>query len=320
MPQRPRAADADADADDDDEEEAVITFPDVRGGVHSFPWRRMPITYWLHKVGDEPSEMIRQIYLWSLLDTECVVLNSFAALEPTYLDHCRRSPLVPRPRVLAVGPLSEARATISGNRGGKPAVAPSEVAAWLDAFADRSVVYVSFGTQHALSPEQAACVADALARSSAAFVWAAGALTVLPEGFEAATASRGMVIRGWAPQVEILSHRAVGWFLMHCGMNAVLEAASAGVAMLTWPMGADHFFNKIVVEEAGVAMHVAEGADTVPDAGRMAEAIAAAVGDQGKAVRERAVELGRKAAAVVAEGGSSYVDFQELVHMLAKVD
>ena len=74
---------------------------------------------------------------------------------------------------------------------------PSEAAAWLDAFADGSVVYVSFGTQHALSPEQAACVADGLAQSSAAFVWAAGTLTVLPEGFEAATASRGMVIRGW---------------------------------------------------------------------------------------------------------------------------
>jgi len=140
MPQRTRA---DAAAD-----EAVVAFPDVRGGAHSFPWRRLPITYRLHKVGDEPSEMIRQIYLWSLLDTECVVLNSFAALEPTYLD--RRSPLVPR--VLAVGPLSEARATTSANRGGKPAVAPSAVAAWLDAFADGSVVYVSFGTQHALSP------------------------------------------------------------------------------------------------------------------------------------------------------------------------
>ena len=60
----------------------------------------MPITYRLHKVGDEPCEMICQIYLWSLLDTECVVLNSFAALEPTYLDDCRSAPLVPR---VAVG-------------------------------------------------------------------------------------------------------------------------------------------------------------------------------------------------------------------------
>uniref|UniRef100_A0A0E0JBJ0 RING-type domain-containing protein n=1 Tax=Oryza nivara TaxID=4536 RepID=A0A0E0JBJ0_ORYNI len=75
---------------------------------------------------------------------------------------------------------------------------------------------------------------------------------------------------------------------MHCGTNAMLEATSAGVAMLTWPMVADHFVNKILLVEAGVAMHLAEGADAVPDSGQMAKAIAAAVGDKGKPFRERA--------------------------------
>ena len=75
---------------------------------------------------------------------------------------------------------------------------------------------------------------DVLARSSAAFVWAARTGTTVPDGFEAGTASRGLVIRGWAPQVEVLCHRAVGW-------NSVLEEAVAGVVMLAWPMGADQF-------------------------------------------------------------------------------
>nr|CAB3462014.1 unnamed protein product [Digitaria exilis] len=137
---------------------------------------------------------------------------------------------------------------------------------------------------------------------SAPFVWATWTLTVLPEGFEAATASRGMVIRGWAPQVEILQHRAL------------LEAVSAGVVMLTWPMGADHFVNRMLLREASLAVDVAEGADAVPDA------IAAAVGDEGKPISERAVELGRKAVAAVAEGGSSHRDLQELIRLLANVD
>ncbi|KAL6662131.1 hypothetical protein ACP70R_001515 [Stipagrostis hirtigluma subsp. patula] len=119
--------------------------------------------------------------------------------------------------------------------------AVGNVEARLDAFADGSVMYVSFGTQHALSPAQAACVANALALSSAAFVWAVRSGTAVPEGFEAATASRGSVIRGWAPQLEILRYRTVGWFLTHCGWNSMLDAAAAGVAMLTWPMGADQF-------------------------------------------------------------------------------
>ncbi|VAH27746.1 unnamed protein product [Triticum turgidum subsp. durum] len=157
---------------------------------------------------------------------------------------------------------------------------------------------------------------------SVAFVWAVRSGTVVPEGFEAAAtaASRGMAIRGWAPQVEILCHRAVGWFLTHCGWNSVLEATAAGVAMLTWPMGADQFINASVLAEAGVAVPVAEGADAVPDAGKMASVIAAAVAKEGESVRKRAVELGRKAATVVAEGGTSHIDLEELVRVLSDVD
>uniref|UniRef100_A0A0E0RJ81 RING-type domain-containing protein n=1 Tax=Oryza rufipogon TaxID=4529 RepID=A0A0E0RJ81_ORYRU len=44
----------------------------------------------------------------------------------------------------------------------------------------------------------------------------------------------------------------------------------------------------ILLVEAGVAMHLAEGVDAVPDSGQMAKAIAAVVGDKGKPFRERA--------------------------------
>ena len=66
------------------------------------------------------------------------------------------------------------------------------------------------------------------------FVWAARTGTTVPDGFEAGTASRVPMIRGWAPQVEVLRHHAVGW-------NSVLEVAATGVAMLARPMGTDQF-------------------------------------------------------------------------------
>lgn len=294
--------------EDDDE---MVTFPEVPGSP-SFPWNHLSGLFRQHVAGDEVSETIRQFFLWNL-ESSCFVVNTFAALEAAYVE--RPLPDLMVRRVFAVGALSEALGPCN-DRGGKPAVPPANVAAWLDAFDDGSVVYASFGTQHAMSPAQEACVADALALSSASFVWAVRSGTAVPEGFEAATASRGMVIRGWAPQVEILRHRAVGWSLTHCGWNSVLEAASAGVAMLTWPMAADQFTNAWLLAEAGVAMPVAEGADTVPDAGQMASVIAAAFRKEGKSVRQRAVELGQEAAAAVAEGGGSYRDLEELVHML----
>ncbi|WVZ92396.1 hypothetical protein U9M48_038466 [Paspalum notatum var. saurae] len=295
----------------------AVAFPDIPGAPAA-PWRHLSGLFQQHVPGDEVSEAIRRIFLCNLRSA-CFVANTFAALEPAYVDSDRPLPDLASRRVFAVGPLCDAAATPPADRGGTPAVAGARVAAWLDAFPDGSVVYVSFGTQHALSPAQAAAVADALARSSAAFVWAARAGTAVPDGFEAATASRGLVIRGWAPQVEVLRHRAVGWFLTHCGWNSVLEAAAAGVAMLTWPMGADQFTDARLLAEAGVALPVAEGADAVPDAVRLASAIAAAVGKEGDPVRERAAELGRKAAAAVAEGGTSRRDLYEFVRMLTNL-
>jgi hypothetical protein len=183
--------------------------------------------------------------------------------------------------------------------------------------AEGSVLYVSFGTQYAMPPEMAACVASALARSSAAFVWPARSGTAVPEGFEAATAARGMVICGWAPQVRILRHRTVGWFLTHCGWNSVPEAAASGVALLTWPLEADQFTDAWQVAEAGVAVPVAEGADVMPDAAEVARRIDSAMARDGGPVRARALELSKKAA--VAVGWSSHRDLQELVHILTTV-
>ncbi|KAE9454475.1 hypothetical protein C3L33_13637, partial [Rhododendron williamsianum] len=123
-----------------------------------------------------------------------------------------------------------------------------------------------------------------LERSGIRFVWVVKSVSaeqtadgygVIPNGFEDRVSGRGMMVKGWAPQISILSHQAVGGFLSHCGWNSLLEGVMAGVMILAWPMEADQFVNaRLLVEDMGAAVRVCEGADSVPDSVELARTIA----------------------------------------------
>jgi hypothetical protein len=94
---------------------------------------------------------------------------------------------------------------------------------------------------------------------------------VIPDGFEDRVDGRGLVNKGWAPQVTILRHRAVGAFLTHCGWNSVLEGIAAGVVILTWPMDTDQFTNsKLLVDQLVVGILVGGGDQNIPESTELA--------------------------------------------------
>uniref|UniRef100_A0A0A9GBZ3 Glycosyltransferase N-terminal domain-containing protein n=1 Tax=Arundo donax TaxID=35708 RepID=A0A0A9GBZ3_ARUDO len=218
--------------EDENDDESPVSFPDLPGAP-AYPWWQLSLLYRMYKEGDEVSEEVRRNFLWNL-ESSAFVSNTFQRLEERYFgaplaDLCLK-------RVRAVGPVAP-EAEAGRGRGGETTVSAADLCAWLDRFADSSVVYISFGSMAVLQPPHAAALAAALERTGVAFVWAAGPAAPLPEGFEerAAAGGSGVVIRGWAPQVAALRHRAVGWFVTHCGWNSVLEARGgrgghAGVA------------------------------------------------------------------------------------------
>ncbi|CAM0902054.1 unnamed protein product [Alopecurus aequalis] len=305
-----------SDADDG----YLFTFPAIPGEP-SYQWRELFMMYKGYIEGrmeEQVREAVRQNFLWNL-ESFGFVSNTFRALEGRYLD----APLedLGFKRVWAVGPVAP-ETDSGGGRGGEAAVAAADLGAWLDTFQEGSVVYVCFGSQAVLRPAVAAALAEALERSAVPFIWAVGGGgAALPEGFEArmAAAKRGLVVRGWAPQLAILRHAAVGWFMTHCGWNSMLEAVAAGVPMLTWPQVADQFVNaRLLVDEAGVAVRAFAGGRGVPDAGELAAVLSDAVGEGGNGTRARAMELAAEATAAMKEGGSSLQDLESLLQEIQK--
>ncbi|XP_044358448.1 scopoletin glucosyltransferase [Triticum aestivum] len=262
------------------------------------------------------------------------LFNSFRVLEPGYAEHYRATQL--RRRAWLVGPVALASGSLEdvASRGAVAGALSPDAAVclrWLDAKLASSVVYVSFGTMTNFSPEQMRELARGLDLSGKNFVWviakgstAASSDPSTPDGFP--TANRGYIVRGWAPQVLILNHPAVGGFVTHCGWNSTLEAVSAGVPMVTWPRYADQFYNeKLVVEVLGVGVGVgAEDYASCLETHRViageaiAESIRRVMGEEGDgaAMRKKAKELGVMPRGAVEKGGSSYDDVGQLMEEL----
>ncbi|KAA8532838.1 hypothetical protein F0562_033045 [Nyssa sinensis] len=303
---------------------AVVDFPDLPRSP-SFTREHLPSGLRLYRESDPDWQFVKDGMIANSSSWGCV-LNSFEALEGDYLDHLKKN--LGHGRVFGVGPLSlaggfEPMGQINPNEGSGDGVFE-----WLDGCPDGSVLYVCFGSQKLLKRTQMEALSSGLERSGVRFVWVVNSVTgqemkdgsgSVPDGFEDRVSGRGMVIKGWAPQVAILSHRAMGGFLSHCGWNSVLEGTVAGVMILAWPMEADQFVNaRLLVEYMQAAVQVCDGADAVPDPVELAQIVAESI--SGDIIEKiRAKELREKALEAVKKGGSSWRDLDGLVRELAQL-
>ncbi|KAK1374092.1 UDP-glycosyltransferase 73C5 [Heracleum sosnowskyi] len=111
----------------------------------------------------------------------------------------------------------------------------------------------------------------------------------MPDGFKkmVVESKRGLVIKDWAPQVDILNHPAIGGYVTHCGWNSVTENVMAGVPMITWPLFAEQFYNEKLITQC-VLMN-------------------------GEELRKKAKEVGKMCARAVEDGRSSLQDLVALI-------
>ncbi|XP_002993005.2 UDP-glycosyltransferase 13 [Selaginella moellendorffii] len=181
-----------------------------------------------------------------------------------------------------------------------------ECLAWLDEQPTASVVYISFGSFARANREQIEELAFGLEASEKRFLWVLhnGAEEFLPEGFleRATTNKTGMVVKKWAPQLLVLSHRAVGGFMTHCGWNSTMESLSRGVPIITMPFYGEQRGNaRIIVEHLGIGVGLAkDGEDGLIPRIAFERAFRAVI-DEGELVRSKAAQVKETARAAFKE-------------------
>uniref|UniRef100_A0A803NM81 Glycosyltransferase n=1 Tax=Cannabis sativa TaxID=3483 RepID=A0A803NM81_CANSA len=254
-----------------------------------------------------------------------VLVNSFYELEPAYADHYNN---VLGIKSWHIGPLflnsKGMNPGETGNRGMESSIDKQVWLKWLDSKKPNSVVYVCFGSLTTFEDKQLMEIAMALEGSGQEFIWVVRKEKQegikeewLPEGFEERMEGKGLIIRGWAPQVLILGHEAVGGFVTHCGWNSILEGVCAGLPMVAWPVSAEQFYNeKLVTQILGIGIGVGVnkwsrcGGDFVKRE-KLENALRKVMkGEEAEEMRSKAKGFAQMAKRAIEEGGSSYMDLE----------
>nr|AKA44601.1 UGTPg42 [Panax ginseng] len=319
---------------DDEHKQDVIQYKDsdvelsVPCFVNPVPAKVLPSVMLIK----EGSTMIQSISR-RFKETKAILVNTFSELEPHAIKCLADNGKIPP--VYHVGPIINLK-----SKEGTPQNHNSEdgIISWLDNQPPLSVVFLCFGSLGSFDEEQVKEIAYGLERSGQRFLWSLrpppqptelfglpkeyeNHNEVLPEGFIKRTTGIGKVI-GWAPQVVVLSHPAVGGFVSHCGWNSTLESIWCGVPMATWPIHAEQQLNAFeLVKELGMAVEIKM--DYRKDSSIATEPLVVTADEIEKGIkclmnaesemRKKVKEMKEKSRMAMVDGGSSHISLGHFI-------
>ncbi|XP_065871984.1 7-deoxyloganetic acid glucosyltransferase-like [Euphorbia lathyris] len=262
-------------------------------------------------------------------EAESLILNTFEELEGPILSQIRTR----YPTTYAIGPIHELLKSKPESMNKQESYSGSNSVwqedrsclEWLDKQPLKSVLYVSFGSITSMTRDQIFEFWYGLANSKKRFLWVirpdslvdedGNVVEKFPVELEVGPKERGYVVN-WAPQEEVLAHKAIGAFWTHSGWNSTLESIVAGVPMICWPYFSDQQVNSRFVSEVwklGLDMK-----DTC-DRKIVEKMVNDLMVDRKEEFVKSAAEMAELARNSVQEGGSSSCDLDSLIEGIKRM-
>ncbi|CAA7026725.1 unnamed protein product [Microthlaspi erraticum] len=287
---------------DSEQDDPVPEFP---------PQRKKDIFRLLDEETEILDAYLNQIYEATKASSGLIFVSSCEELDQESLIQARQDFQIP---IFAIGPSHTHFPASSSSL-----LTPDETCMpWLDKQEDKSVIYVSLGSLVTISEAEMLEIAWGLRNSDQPFLWVVRAGSVngtkwiesIPEEVMERLKEKGKIVK-WAPQPDVLKHRAIGGYLTHNGWNSTVESVCEGVPMICLPFFWDQMLNARFVSEIWmVGLHL----ENRIERNEIEKAIRRLFSEtEGGEIRERMKLLKEKVGRSVQENGSAYRSLENLV-------
>ena len=130
---------------------------------------------------------------------------------------------------------------------------PNDLFNWLLNKKNKSVIYISLGSQLFLSKEMVQEIINGINDTNYSVVWS---MRNLNKSLHFNIDNGKYFISSWIPQATLLQHQSISMAIMHGGSNGIHESLYFGIPVIVIPFLGDQFDWAVRVSDAGVGVQL----------------------------------------------------------------
>ncbi|KAG7576830.1 UDP-glucuronosyl/UDP-glucosyltransferase [Arabidopsis thaliana x Arabidopsis arenosa] len=279
--------------------------------VPELPYLRMKDLPWFQTEDPRSGDKLQRGVMKSLKSSSGIIFNAIEDLESDQLDQALIEFPVP---LFCIGPFHRYVSASSSSLLAHDMTCLS----WLDKQETNSVIYASLGSIASIDESEFLEIAWGLRNSNQPFLWVVRPglihgkewIEILPKGFIENLKGRGKIVK-WAPQPEVLAHRATGGFLTHCGWNSTLEGICEAIPMICKPSFGDQRVNaRYITDVWKIGLHLENKIERTKIESAVRTLMTSSEGEE---IRKRIMPMKEIAEQCLKIGGSSFRNLENLI-------